>query len=172
MDKEFCLGFSFLPFQPERLSIVLLCIKFKQLIISTIFSLNHDTIVVFSRFFTRRVIRAKPYSNRRGHCSDSQLLGRLDSTFPEASPSSKPGNMESYSFKMIPLGLQITKQIWMLVAYTIETTSINFLTTILGDSVSRTPIVFPLWAKLNICTDFISTFHPNSAGSPEQALLH
>lgn len=42
--------------------------------------------------------------------------------------------------------------------------SINFITTVLGDSVSRTPTVFPVSAKLNICT--------NSAGFPDRVLPH
>jgi len=60
----------------------------------------------------------------------------------------------------------------MLGAYTIKTMSINFITMILGDSESRTPVAFPLCAKLNVCTDSISTFHPNPAGFLEQVFLH
>lgn len=51
--------------------------------------------------------------------------------------------------------------ILMLVAYTIKTMPINLITIIPGESVSRTPIMFPASDKLIICTDFNPTYHPN-----------
>lgn len=131
--------------------------KFKQLIASAIFRTQ-------LRLFIFQVIdkgdhQGQALQRSLGCHSDSRLLGRLDQVF------SKLVNRESYCFKTVPLRLQIVKHNWMLVAYTIKATSINFTTMLLGGGVSRTPIVFPL---LTICAGFTSTFLPNSEGFPDR----
>lgn len=109
MDKGWRFWFLFmLPCPLERVCIMRLGVTHKQLIISAIFTLYSDTVVCFLPIIYKendwRWDFCYPWS--WGSSSSLQDQGMV---FSEASPSSKLGNMESHSFKMVPLSLQIAK---------------------------------------------------------------
>lgn len=109
MDKELCFGFFLLPFQPERVCIVLLCKKLKQFIISAIFSLYRGTVRIFPPDYLEGESQGKALSQSLGLLLIFLAPGQVGLDILWGLTQLKTRQHGKLQLEAIPLRLHITK---------------------------------------------------------------